>query len=144
MAGVFTSRTEKTATTYSLPEGRPEHAPPYPRPFGLVAALCVGQRLLLYAELYSPGPDFSEHHELTLNAAFFQAGNCLTQKIAAKEMKCFDSRLNTLELAALFLLDLRHETGSQKFLDFLQPAPLFVPPRMIKSDDFPPPCTSKN
>ena len=39
MAGVFESRTETTATTFSHPEGQLEHAPPPPRPFGLVAAL---------------------------------------------------------------------------------------------------------
>jgi hypothetical protein len=36
---VFTSRVKTTATTFSHPEGQPEHAPPPPRPFGLVTAL---------------------------------------------------------------------------------------------------------
>jgi hypothetical protein len=39
VAGVFESRAKTTATTFSHPEGQPEHAPPPPRPFGLVAAL---------------------------------------------------------------------------------------------------------
>lgn len=36
---MFESRVKTTAATFSHPEGQPEHAPPPPRPFGLVAAL---------------------------------------------------------------------------------------------------------
>lgn len=39
VAGVFESSVKTTATTFSPPEGQPEHAPPPPRPFGLVATL---------------------------------------------------------------------------------------------------------
>lgn len=61
VAGVFSSRTETTATTFSRPEGKLGHTPPPPRPFGLMAALFIGQRLPLCTRLKSPGPNLFGH-----------------------------------------------------------------------------------